>query len=447
MARGRQRVFQMIQTIWYRSMTAPKNRRQQAFAAHRADPWDDHDPDADYITPSPAQLTQAFWVAISRPVDMIGYHGQASLMPMGTGSSYKLTHTDAAPALARVHREILEPFGPMLLRIRDRPADVAFLESFASYVFAQRGTYGWGGGTIGAMWRATQYAGLQSHIIYDETIMDGVLDDYKILVMPDCDVLTEPVRAKIAAFQARGGIIIADERITPAIEPDLQFDAITGPEYDTKPRCLEVAAALREQLAGRYELPVQSSNLQVMLHRRRRGDVDYLFAINDERAAGDYVGGYGVVQENGLPAQTTVTLARADAVVIDVIAGKRLPTTTRDGQTSFDLALEPGGGRLLMIASSPPAPMQLAAPPSAKRGGIARFDITWPDGNGIVAPFEIEIVDPAFRHADASGYYAAVDGKATVELDLADNERTGVWRVTVHDRLHDEKQTAYFIVE
>jgi hypothetical protein len=428
-------------------MTAPKNRKQQALAMHRADPWDDHDPDADYITPSPAQLTQAVWTALSRPVDMIGYHGQASLIPTGTGSAYKLTHTDSAPALARIHRELVQPYGPMLLQVKDRPADVAFLESFASYIFAQRGTHGWGGSSIGAMWRATQYAGLQSNIIYDETIMDGALDDYKVLVMPDCDVLTEPVLERIIAFQARGGIIIADERITPAIKPDLQFNAITGPEYDTKPKCLEVAAALREQLAGRYTLSAVSSNLEVVLHTRRRGDVDYLFAINDQRAAGDYVGGYGVVKEDGLPAHTTVTLAREGVTVIDVVEGKAVPTRSVDGQTQFDLALTPSGGKLLMIAPAAPGKMQLQSPDSGKRGSVVQFNVTWPNAAGVVAPFEVEIVDPAIRPADASGYYAAVDGQVTVELDLADNERTGTWRVTIHDRLHDVKVTEYFIVE
>ena len=46
---------------------------------------------------------------------------------------------------------------------------------------------------------------MQPAIVYDETIRRDNLKNYKVLVMPYCDVLTESVAKAITSFQKRGG--------------------------------------------------------------------------------------------------------------------------------------------------------------------------------------------------------------------------------------------------
>jgi len=464
MAQGRQKVFQMVQAIWYRNQTAPKERWAQVKRKRAFEPWDDRDPNAEagrygaanFITPSPAHMTEAFWTAISRPIHMIGYHAAGALLPQHEWRTYDytMTHRDTAEALGRVHREVLQPFGPMLLQIGNRPADVAFLESFANQVFTQQHTFGWSGGHIGAFWLASQYAGLQSDIVYDETIVEHGLDAYRVLLMPICRVLPRSVYEKIVSWQRRGGIVVADGFIIPAIKPDVK---ITHPSFPSegqggpwKEATLAIAAEMREALKGKYTPFARSENPEVVLHTRERDGVQYLFAVNDRRQFGDYVGRYGMVMEDGLPAETTITVRRAGVKVVDLVAGKEVPVDSSGMITRFHTDLEPGGGKIFVIAERLPAALRVSAPEEMERGKTAVFDIAVVDASGTpvkaVVPFEIRIEDPAFRAAEPSGFYAAVRGKARVTFDVAENERSGLWRVTVTERIMGNTTTTYIPV-
>ena len=456
MASGRQKVFQMVQAIWYRTRSAPKERRAQVERQGTFDFWDDHDPDAAYITPSPSHMTQAFWTAISHPIQMIGYHAAGALLPQHEWRTYDytMTHRDTAEALGRVHREVLQPFGPMLLQIGDRPADVAFLESFANQVFTQQHTFGWSHGNSAVFWLASQYAGLQLDIVYDETIVEHGLDAYKVLVMPISRVLPRSVYEKIASWQRRGGIVIADDFVTTAIRPDTRIPAPSFPFSawlveggPWKEATLAVGAQMRQALQGKYASFARSENPEVVLRTRERNDVQYLFAVNDRRQFGDYVGRYGMVMEDGLPAETTITVQRAGVRVVDLVAGKEVPVESRGGITRIRTDLEPGGGKIFVITDRLPAALRVSAPDEMERGKTAVFEIAVLDASGApvsaVVPFEIRIEDPAFRPAEPTGFYAAVNGKARVAFDLAENERSGLWRVTVTERMTGNTKTTY----
>ncbi len=46
-----------------------------------------------------------------------------------------------------------------------------------------------------------------------------------------------------------------------------------------------------------------------------------------------------------------------------------------------------------------------------------------------VLPLQLDITDPQGRPAEFSGAYAAIDGRLTVQLDLAPNDLPGLWTV------------------
>ncbi len=72
-----------------------------------------------------------------------------------------------------------------------------------------------------------------------------------------------------------------------------------------------------------------------------------------------------------------------------------------------------------MIADRLPEALRISAPEQMERGKTTVFEITVLDASGApvsaVVPFEIRIEDPAFRPAEPTGSYAAVNGKARVE--------------------------------
>ncbi len=315
-----QQVMKMTQIIWYRSQTAPEPKTPADALPYRAR-WEVEQPDAPFITIAPLHLREAFWTKMARPIRGIMYHGWQSLVPCDAPAGYRYTHPETQHELARLIRQVVRPLGPTLLQVPAAKSDVAFLESFASEMFARRGTYGWGGGWAGDCYHVLLYAHLQPEIVFDETIAARGLDGFRVLVMPDCDVLTETVAAKIKAFQAAGGLVVGDERTCPAIQPDILLTAYqrTG-RADADKQALQASAAeLRTKLDARYNRVVDTSNPDVVPYLRRYGQTDYVFLVNDRREYGQYVGQHGLVMENGLPATAAVAVRRSGGAVYDLV--------------------------------------------------------------------------------------------------------------------------------
>ncbi len=332
-SRSDQRIMKMTQIIWYRSQTAPQpGEEAKAQSAEFADKdqrpagtgsidargryqaaWEREIPDARFVTIAPMHLREAFWTKISYPIQGIMYHGWSSLVPLEhLHGSYRYTHAETKWELKRLVETVVQPLGPTLVQIPDSSADVAFLESFASQMFARRGTFGWNSNWEGDAFLILRYAGLQPQVIYDETIQQQGLKGFRILVMPSCDVLPQSVVATVQAFQQSGGIIIGDEHLCPAITPDILLNAHVRPKAADEARQLNVtaASALKDKLAALYKWYASSSTPDIVTRVRRYRSTDYLFAVNDRREFGDYVGHHGLVMENGLPTDAELAIRR-----------------------------------------------------------------------------------------------------------------------------------------
>lgn len=420
-----QDVMKMTQLIWYRSQTAPI-----AETPDQTSPWVDQDPDAAYITIAPMHLREAFWWKIARPIKGIMYHGWQSLVETDSPGAYRYTNPDTRHELKRLANEVVVPLGPTLLQVPDAPADVAFLESFTSQMFARRGTYGWNHTWAGDFYHVLMYAQLQPKVLYEESLPLG-LDGVKVLVMGDCDVLTESVVDAIRKFQAGGGLVIGDGEVCPAITPDLvipRFERTKKADVDRQ-QLLAAAVNLRGWLDERYQRPVDSTNPDVVTRLRRFGTTDYVFAVNDRREFGSYVGGYGLVMENGLPSDTTVRLARESGFVYDLQSGRDAVALTDAG---LPVQLGPCEGRVFMVTERPIRAVTVAAPEEAKRGGAAEVTIAITDGEtpiDAVVPVRVEIRDPSGIESEFSGFYGAAGGVQTIKLDFAPNDPVGVWEI------------------
>lgn len=432
MAKGRdgQRVMKMTQVIWYRSQTAPELPKEES----RRVAWEREIPDARFITIAPDHLREALWCKLARPVQGIMYHGWGSLVRAEHGS-YRFTHPGTATVLTGLIRDVVEPLGPMLLRVPDRRADVALLESFASHVFAGRGTFGWGHRWEADAHLVLQWAQLQPEILYEETVLRDGLDSFKVLVLPGCDVLPRAVVAKIGEFQRKGGIVVGDEALCPALSPDIVMPsyARTGAPDKDKDALQARAAALRAELDPFYVRFAESDQPDVVVRCRRAGEADYVFAINDRREFGDYVGQHGKVMEKGLGSSAKVTVRRPGAVVYDMVDHREVKLMEVAGGVAFDVALGPGEGRAYLVLPSGIARVEVQTAPTVRLRGHAEIHIRVTDGSGrcpdAVLPLRLEIRDAGGRECEFSGHYAAAQGEVRATLDIAPNDAIGTWSI------------------
>lgn len=449
MAKGSpgQRVMKMTQIIWYRSQTAPELPKEESARVA----WEKEIPDARFITIAPDHLREAFWCKLARPVQGIMYHGWGSLVKAEHGG-YRFTNPQTAEVLSGLIRDVVEPLGPTLVAVPDRRADVALLESFASHVFAGRGTFGWGHKWEADAHLVLQWAQLQPEIVYEETILRDGLGAFKVLVLPGCDVLPRGVVARIEAFQRKGGIVVGDEFLCPAICPDIVIPsyARTGAPDKDKAELQRRAAVLREELDPFYVRFAESDNPDVVLRCRRAGEGDYIFAINDRRGFGDYVGHHGKVMERGLPAKARVTVRRAGAIAYDLLSRGEVATATAGGGVSFDVSLGPGEGRVFLMLPRRIEAVRVEVKPTVSLGGRAAIRAVVTGGGGVsagaVIPLRLEIVDARGRPAEFSGHYAAMEGEARVTLDIAPNDVVGAWTVKATELASGRSGSAEFVV-
>jgi hypothetical protein len=439
-----QDVMKMTQLIWYRSQTAPK----KSSADTETSPWLDQDPDADYISIAPMHLREAFWWKLSRPIKGIMYHGWQSLVETDSPGAYRYTNPNTQHELQRLIENVVQPLGPTLKQIPDAPSDVAFLESFTSQMFARRGTYGWNHSWAGDMYHVLMYAQLQPRVLYEESLLAGGLKGVKVLVMADCDVLTESVVRTIDEFQKDGGLVVGDGEVCPAITPDLVIPRFTRTKQAAKDRAtLQTAAKkLRAWLDPKYSRVVDSSNPDVVTRRRTFGTTDYVFAINDHREFGTYVGGYGLVMEDGLPSETSIRINRGVGHVYDLVESRELVSEVVNDSMLVPLQLGPCQGRVLMVTRRPIRNISINVPKVASRSDSISIAIAVTDAGqpiSAIIPVNVEIVDPEGRTAEFSGSYAAVDGQLTIRFDFAANDRVGMWEVRVKELASGKSASAY----
>lgn len=447
------KVMNMTQTIWYRSQTAPIPKQGVAPLKDRA-AWENNFPDAKFISIAPDHLSEALWLKLSEPVDGILYHGVGSLIAPPPGAkqgSYAMTNPEAEKRFTEMIHRIATPLGPVLRQVPSAPRDVAFLESFASQIFAGRGTYGWGQGWGADSYMIARYAGLEPKIIYDETIVQQGLDCYKVLFLTHCDVLTRQVAAVIKRFQDNGGIIIGDEFLCPEIQPDIllpSFRRASVAKAD-KTALLAMASTLNRELAPFHPQKATSSNPEVLL-KQRGLHANYLFAINDHRDYGNYVGAHKLVMEAGLPSQTTISWGRTDQVIYDLISQSRVPSKEKNGATVFEVNLNGGEGTLLLALEKPVENLTITSPDAVTRGTQGSITIDLKDGNGdeipAVVPMEITVRDPKGNLAEQSGSYGAANGSLTLALDIASNDFPGEWKIEAKEGVSGKRSVATFVV-
>lgn len=455
MADGRpgQKVMNMIQIIWKRwEVTNAKRGENDAIISPTKEEdqkeWEKVTPNAPYISIAPDHISEATWLELTHPVSAIANHGWGSLgdeLGFQQGSYYT-TNVDSRKRMAEIFQTVVKPLAPTLLQVTERPTEVAFLESFTSQIFAGTGTYGWGRGWGADSYIIARYAGFQPKIVYEDHLLRGDLDRYKVLFLTDCPVLPESIVQIVKKYQAAGGIVIGDETLTPAITPDHQIAKMIRSQPDEyKAKMQGQAAELAKAFAPSLQALVQSDNPDLITALRRRGSAQYLFAINDHRSYGDYLGQYKKVMEKGMPTKAQITLRdQATGYVYDLSRHQQVAAGEKGGKLSFPVSLDAAEGRLLLVTEKAIGKLQVTAPASAERGSQAIVEISLPDEAGAildaVIPMTITLRDAVGKTAEGSGYYGATDGKIKLTLDIASNDAIGDWQIEVTEAATGQKE-------
>ena len=460
MAAGRpgQAPMIMTQLICYRSRLAPTN-----VVVSPPPAWVLRRPKAGFPTIPADSLQEAVWSMLAKPVKGIMFHGWKTIFESGQEKGYTYTSPETEARIKRLLHDVVAPLGPTLKRLGREEPEVAVLESFATAAFGGPASWGWTSPAISLLQRAR----LDPRVVYEETIMRDGFGNTKILYAPQCAFLSAPVVDRIREFQKNGGILVADGELLSALKADVAIpvmsykkppksdhtedvDAETKTWVNTaarrftegvKAEMLANADSLRRTLAEchSYVPKADSSSPEIVVYSRAWRETPYLFAINDKRTFGDYVGQWGLTMEKGLPFSGSVTLAdprRRIGAVYELSRGGEMPFSRReDGRVEVPLSYDTNDGRLLMFLGCRIAAVNVDA--TNAQGGIAvTMKVLDESGAPVPAllPVEVRIYDAAGTELDGAGFACAEGGICSLAVPTNLNDPPGGYRVVCRDR-------------
>lgn len=426
-------IMTMIQAIVYRSTVAPKGEHPANEPA-----WTKEFPNTSYPTMPADILQEAIWSAFARRTDAIGFHGWCALYDGMIANlrhdldRYQCADPTAIRTIGRLFHEVGEPLGPLFKALPERPMEVAVLESDTAQFFNDTLWSSSLAGPKTAFGNLAVMANLNPQTLLEEEIAaDGVPASVKVLLMPGCDVLTESGVRAVRAFQARGGRILADTRLVPSIRPDGLVktveaawkekasdhdDGVADPAKDAtvRIRMVQEAAARLKADAGLVPF-ADTDNPSVFTWTRSCGSADYVFAINDRRTFGDYVGPWKRVCEKGEPASATVIVNRPAGAVYDLVRHAPVPFSVEGGKTRIKVDYTTNDGRVFLIVAVPLKPLDV-------RCADGRLVVTSPDRD-VMIPIRVQAGEKTFSGVVRDGRYETPVAAAPVRVvNLATGE-------------------------
>ena len=204
---------------------------------------------------------------------------------------------------------------------------------------------------------------------------------------------------------------------------------------------VEQANDLRKRLASRFTPEADSSSPEIVTYSRRWNDARYVFAINDHRTFGDYVGPWGLTMEKGLPYEGEVSLADGDGAVkavYELSRGGEVPFTREGGRVKVPVKYATNDGRLFAFLKTRIVSVKVDAPVVVRAGDTLQvtFSALDEDGRPVAAllPAEIRLFDAAGREIDGAGWVCLQGGTCTVDFVTNLNDAACGYRIVCRVR-------------
>jgi len=433
-------------------------------------------PTDEWMLMGPGRVKVTTWINLSRAPKILGYYYSSACNPVAT-DTLRVPYSTSL-AIKELSDKVFKPYGPMVTRLEVEPRRIAVLSSAAARVHgtSPRLRGGYHNMQPYHFYTVLAMAHLQADVLFDETVERYGLDEYDVLVLPKCDVLTQSVYQEILDFQKRGGIVIADQYLGAEIPGAIRFDfdftyrtkvnanaiaknetfaewndhlqpdsaeieTVTGVTALDDQRIMEsYASNLRNRLEGIVEPQVDCDSPTVLFNMLEKGDVKYLFVVNDKRTYDDRVGQYKAVLGKLLPQTASIRLKdwnHPGLVAYDLLERKAL-TVRRDADGFlFDVDLDELGGKILALYPMRIAGLKIQTPNELKKGQPGRLMVVMADEErnplSGLQPIQVEIADPQGRKHESSGYCCAENGAFSMEFTPAVNDEEGNWTVAVFD--------------
>ena len=167
--------------------------------------WMKKFPKCVYPTLAPNLMEESLFLMLSRRTPGGFYMTAASSIYPEKKFASKVrycTNDQTRDALKKVDRLLIKPFGPLLMRLPERKAEVALYQGFASALFAGRASWGWYNWSF-HLGNILSKANIHYDVIYDEHILRGDLAKYEAVLLPHADLLTARVLNALQSFQKK----------------------------------------------------------------------------------------------------------------------------------------------------------------------------------------------------------------------------------------------------
>jgi len=210
-----------------------------------------------------------------------------------------------------------------------------------------------------------------------------------------------------------------------------------------KRRMCADAEKLRQALSNRYVARSDSSSADIVVYNRRWKDVNYLFAVNDARTFGEYVGQWGLIQEKGLPIRGWVeTRDEGVKAVYELSRGGKCEFERVNARVRVPVSFETTDGRLFAFLPQEIASVKAVA---AWEGPeiVVRMEVCDAGGAPVAAllPVEIRVFAADGDEVDGAGFLAAENGVATARLLPRMDDPKGTFRILCRDRASGFEKT------
>lgn len=353
------------------------------------------------------------------------------------------------PRMKNFSQNVAEPLWPAMRPLLREECQVSLLLSSASQIF---GSQNWGGfgytsenSLLDLLWKAH----LPTNVIFEDTIRkDDSWQKSRLLVLGTVTHLPDDVFAAILRYARNGGKVLACApfaKLIPGAEPlDINFDFAVKSAYHSirggSPYVAEKAQECRlhhaEALRSKYRTLItpfaDSDSVELYLRTLKDEHFRYVFAVNDRRTLGDYMGRkFRAVLDQGLELSAPIVLDMPSGAIYEFPAGKKLQALPENGKLRLNLTFAPAEGKILLcykeeigqIAVEPPRP---EAPGKVTTGRIILRDISGKPFLGTV-PVRVQWTDPAGR--TRTEYTAIRNGEAQLSLRPARNDAKGTWHI------------------
>lgn len=391
-----------------------------------------------------ATFMTALWLGLAANPLWFEFYSVSFLMP-----DWEVEHRDNTllGAMSDFHSRFAAPLLPAMRKMQRQKNESAFFIGMANKIFSEPVISGYGKAAGNAFLNLLWKAHVPADCIFEDSIRNGELKNYKQVFLYGATHLPEDVYKLLKEFQAAGGRIITSRALakyfpdSEVYEPDLNPIRFSSYYYIKQKKGCDAAAVynLQQKTAGEIaekfspeKSPAAGSpSHELYLRTLEYGNCKYVFAKNDRRTYGDFMGKkYHAVYDGELPLETDIILdISPDAAVYD-FAGKKLVKhlPAAAGKRQIKMRFAPGEGKVLMVYERPLDRIQ-----AKFINNTLTFQLLDAAGKPLpgIQPVQIQVISPDGRESSFSCYSAAENGAGSMPLNLGKNAQAGTWTVKV----------------